>query len=132
MAKTIGEKLALLAKTQGKSQSVIADNIGMAPSQLNRFFRGNCDFSSPNLFLVLKELGLDIEEMISKKTKKFVDIDEAKVDNVYDCITYMYRSIDDLGQQTYLKQLAWATTATTKKPLPQKVQDIIKKETHLI
>lgn len=132
MKKSIGEKLALLAKSQGKTQAEIADHIGMAPSQLNRFFKGNSEFNTQNLLSVLNILGIDLEEIISRKTRKFADIDEAKIENVYDCLNYMFKNIDELGQQTYLNQLAWATKATTKKSLPEKVQAIIEKETRLI
>lgn len=132
MKKSIGEKLAMLAKSQGKSQADIADNIGMSTTQLNRFFRGNSDCTMNNLISVMTELGIDLDTLISRKTRKFAEIDDSKVENVYDCLTYMFRSIDPLGQQTYLKQLAWVTTTTTKKQLPQKVQEIIKQETNLI
>ncbi|MFZ3231726.1 MAG: helix-turn-helix transcriptional regulator [Pseudobdellovibrio sp.] len=130
--KSLGEKLAMLAKSQEKSQTDIAEAIGMAASQLNRFFKGHSELSSHNLMSVLSELGIDLDDIISKKTRKYADIDEAKVEDKYDCLTYMFRNIDELGQQTYLKQLAWATKTITKKPLPLKVQEIIKKETHLI
>ena len=130
--KPLGEKLAMIAKSQEKSQAEIADSIGMAPSQLNRFFKGHSELSSQNLILVLSELGIDLDETISRKTRKFADIDEAKIETVEDCLTYMFKNIDELGRQTYIKQLAWANTATTKKPLPKRVQEIVNKEMNLI
>lgn len=130
MKKSLGVKLALLAKSQGKSQAEIADQIGMAPAQLNRFFKGNADCNTEKLLLILNILDINLEGIIFRKTRKHIETDE--IENVFDCITYMFKSIDELGQQTYLNQLAWATKATTKKALPAKVQAIIEKETNLI
>ncbi len=130
MKKSLGEKLAMLAKSQGKTQAQIADQIGMAPSQLNRFLKGNSDCTTENLLSILHILEIDLEGIISRKTRKSAEIDD--IETVYDCLTYMFKSIDDLGKQTYLNHLAWATKATTKKSLPAKVQAIIEKETHLI
>lgn len=130
MKKSFGEKIALLAKSQGKTQAEIADKISMAPSQLNRFFKGNSDCTAENLLSILNILEIDLEGIIFRKTRKFIETDE--IENVFDCLTFMFKSIDEIGQQTYLNQLAWATKASTKKALPKKVQAIIEKETHLI
>ncbi len=130
--RTFGEKLAMLAKAQNKTQTEIANRIGLTPAQVNRLFNGHADMSSQNLLLILNDLGLNMDELVSSRTRKHAEIEESKVETVYDCLNYMFKSIDDLGRQTYLKQLAWVTQATTRKPLPKNVQDILTKETNLI
>lgn len=130
MKKSFGEKVALLAKSQGKSQTEISDKIGMAPSQLNRFFKGNSDCTSDNLLAILDILEVDLENIVSRKTRKTADIDD--VENVFDAVTFLYKNLNPLGQQTQLRQLEKINQLSGKQKIPKVVQDIIKKETNLI
>jgi transcriptional regulator with XRE-family HTH domain len=130
--KSLGEKLAMLAKSTEKSQTEICGNLEMPASQLNRFFRGHSDLSSSNLNAVLKELGIDLEEIISKKIRKHADIDDGRIETAADCVHFLFNNLDELGKQTHLNTLAWAVKASTKTKLPEKVEEILHKELNLI
>ena len=130
--KTIGEKLALLAKVSGKSQTEISDSIGMKSSQLNRFFKGHSEFNSENLVLVLKQLGIELEDLIKNKIKKFDNVDVEDIDTSSDCVRYLLSVLDPLGKQTYLLQLMWAAKISSQNKLPKRVEEILKKEINLI
>ena len=130
--KSLGEKLAMLAKSKGKSQTEISESLSMPNSQLNRFFRGHSDLSSSNLVLVMRELGIDIEETISKKIQKHAQISEDEIETKEDCVEFLFKSLDEHGKQAYLNQLAWAARVISKQQLPTKIEEIIQKELNLI
>ena len=130
--KSFGEKLAVLAKSTGKTQALISENLAMPPSQLNRFFKGRSDLTSSNLLLVLAELGINLEELIGKRIRKSADIDSDRIESKEDCLKFLFRSLDPIGQQTYLSNLAWAAKASSKKDLPENVVEILKQEINLI
>jgi transcriptional regulator with XRE-family HTH domain len=130
--KSLGEKLSVLAKSSDRKQSEISESLGMPASQLNRFFRGRSDVNSSNLAAILRELGIDLDRIISERVRKTAGVDEVKIQTTEDCLTYLFRSLDELGKQTYLNSLAWAAKAATKKDLPRNVVDLLKQETTLI
>jgi transcriptional regulator with XRE-family HTH domain len=129
---TVGEKLAMLAKSKGKSQKGISSNLEMPVSQLNRFFRGHSDLSSNNLNVVLKELGIDLEEIISKKIREHAGIDELNLSSSEDCLIYLFRKLDPIGKQTCLNNLAWSNRIASDEKLPTQVESILKSEITLI
>lgn len=130
--KTLGEKLAMLVKTTGRTQSELADSIGMPVSQLNRFLNGHSDLNAENLSNVLAALGINLDEIVTAKIRKQVDVEGAEVENVSDCINFLFRSLDEMGQQTYLKSLAWAARISSKDKLPNRVEEVLKNELRLI
>lgn len=130
MKKSLGVKLALLAKAQGKSQAKIAEQIGMDPAQLNRFFKGFSDCTTDNLLPILDSLDIDLPNIISRKTRKTADIDD--VENVFDAVNFLYKNLSPISQQTHLKQLEKINLLSGKQKIPKVVLEIIKKETNLI
>lgn len=132
MKKSLGEKLAMLAKSQEKSQADIADSIGMAPSQLNRFFKGHSDIYSSNVIEILKELGLDIEAIVTKKLKAVDESEYADPKSQKDALFFLFNELDELGKQTYLSQLLWAAKLSKGDSFPKKVEEQIKREMTLI
>ncbi len=130
--KNVGEKLSVLAKSVGLSQTALAEKLDIPSSQVNRFFRGHSDVYSSVLMDILKELGLDVDKMISTKIKKHTDIEDCEIETASDCVNYLFKNLDELGKQTYLNNLAWATRVTSKQSLPTKVEEILKRELNLI
>lgn len=130
--KSLGERLALLAKTQGKSQAEIADRINMAPSQLNRFFKGHCDIHANNAIEILKELGLDIEDLLLKRLKDATDLENSDPNSKNETILFLYNKLDELGKQTVLAQLLWAVKVGNSNALTRKLETEIRKEITLI
>lgn len=130
MKKSLGEKLALLAKSQGKTQADIADQIGMAPSQLNRFLKGNSDCTTENLLSILNILEIDLEGAISRKTRKSADIDE--IENDSDVVKFLYENLDEIGQQTQLRHLEWISNVAGTKKIPKEIKTIIDQKLTLI
>lgn len=130
--KSLGEKLAMLAKTTGKSQTEIADGADMPVSQLNRFLRGHSSINSTNLCAVLAELGINLDDIIASRIRKSAEIDEEKIESTDDCVRFLFRNLDEIGRQTYLNNLAWAAKVSSKKKLPTRVEEILKTETTLI
>lgn len=129
--KSLGEKLAMLAKSTGKSQTNISESLAMPASQLNRFFRGHSDLSSSNMTAVLKELGIDLEEIVSKKISYHTGHEESAGRNLSSSVDFLLNSLDDLGKQTILSQLLWAAKLSKAK-FPTDVEKRIKKEISLI
>lgn len=130
--KSLGERLALLAKSQGKSQAEIADQINMAPSQLNRFFKGHCDIYANNAFDILKELGLDIEDIVLKRLKDVAELEQSDPKSKNETILFLYNRLDELGKQTVLAQLLWAVKLGNKDAIPKKLENEIRKDITLI
>lgn len=122
----------MLVKTTGRTQSELADSIGMPVSQLNRFLNGHSDLNAENLSNVLAALGINLDEIVTAKIRKQVDVEGAEVENVSDCINYLFRSLDEMGKQTYLKSLAWAARISSKSKLPTRVEEVLKNELNLI
>ena len=130
MEKSLGEKIALLAKSQGKTQADIAERIGMAPSQLNRFLKGNSDCTTENLLTILNILDIDLEEIIFQRTRKQTDTEE--VENDSDVVKFLYKNLDEVGQQTQLKHLEWINNFAGKKKIPKEVKNIINQKRTLL
>lgn len=122
----------MLVKTTGRTQSELADSIGMPVSQLNRFLNGHSDLNAENLTNVLLALGINLDEIVTTKIRKQVDNEGAEVENVSDCINFLFRSLDEMGQQTYLKSLAWAAKVSSKNSLPKRVEDVLSRKLKLI
>lgn len=130
--KSMGTKLAMLAKACGKSQTEIAAQLKMPVSQLNRFLRGHSDLTATNFSAVLCELGIDLDELVARRIQRSADLEDGLIETPSDVVAYLFRSLDDLGQQTYLNNLAWAAKVSRKGKLPAKVEEILKRELTLI
>lgn len=132
MKKALHEKLSMLARARGLSQTKLSEHMEVHVNHVNRYFRGHSDMHSTHLVHLLKALGIDIEQMVSDKIKKHTEVTDTEVDSIEGCLQYLFKSLDPLGQQTFLNNLAWATRVSSKKKLPPKVEEILKKEISLI
>lgn len=130
--KHIGEKLSMLSKTVGVSQTALAEKVGVPPSQINRFFKGHSEIYSSNLIEILKELGFDIEAMVTKRLKSVTDVEHSDPKSKKEAINFLFNELDELGKQTYLAQLLWAAKLTKGDAFPKKVEEQIKREITLI
>ena len=130
--KHIGEKLSMLSKTVGISQTALADKVGVPPSQINRFFKGHSDIYSTNLIEILKELGFDIESMITKRLNAVTQLEHADPKSKHEALNFLFNELDELGKQTQLNQLLWAAKISKGDSFPKKIEDQIKKEINLI
>lgn len=130
--KSLGEKIAMLVKTTGRTQSQISEKIGMPVSQLNRFLNGHSDLTSDNLVLVLKAVGIDLHDLVSKKIKSEFDQDHQHIESSVDCLEFLYGKLDEIGKQTYINNLAWAARLASSDPLPINVEELVKKEIYLL
>ncbi|RYZ77235.1 MAG: XRE family transcriptional regulator [Proteobacteria bacterium] len=130
--KCLGEKLAMLVKTSGDSQTAIADRLNMPVSQLNRFLKGHSALTSTNLVAVMAELGIDLDAIVSARIRQQAQVDTHKIETSDDCVRYLFNNLDELGRQTYLKNLAWAVKISSNGSLPTRVEEILKSEMTLI
>lgn len=128
----LGKKLGMLARSVGLSQTFLADQLGMKSSHINRFFRGHSDVYSIVLIGVLKELGIDIEEIIAKRLKAISEVDQADPNSRHEMLTFLFDELDELGQQTQLTQLLWAAKAVRGNSFPKKIEEKIRNEITLI
>jgi hypothetical protein len=101
----------------------------MPTSQLNRFFRGHNDFSSSNLLAILNELEIDLIKIINEKLKEKTSIESTAVTSKNECLEYLFNSLDEIGQQTYLNTLAWASRLANKKKFPNEIELFLKHDT---
>jgi len=130
--KHIGEKLSMLSKTVGISQTALADKVGVPPSQINRFFKGHSDIYSSALIEILKELGFDIEAKITKRLKSVTEVEHADPKSTHEVLNFLFDELDELGKQTYMSQLLWAAKLSSGDAFPKKIEAQIKNEMNLI
>jgi len=126
-----GAKLSLLANTVGVSQTELADRVGVTPATINRYFNGKRDLHASAFIAVLKELGFDIDQMVSKKMNKISNID-SDPKSMREALLYLFDELDELGKQTYLSQLLWAAKLSKGEKFSKQVEQNIKKEISLI
>lgn len=61
------QKFLLLSHLKGKTQVKMAQKISMQPSNLNTYLRGNRDIHSRHFVNILRELDIDIEEILNRE-----------------------------------------------------------------
>lgn len=132
---TLNQKLLLLAKVKGITQTEIAKKSDMQLSHVNRYFNGFSDLTTSNFNEILKSLGIDLDRIVSSEINKFTDTDTDGINDLNSGVNYLLNSLDDLGKQTVLNQLLWAakTAAQAKgKSFPKSLEEKIKREISLI
>ncbi|RYZ93199.1 MAG: XRE family transcriptional regulator [Proteobacteria bacterium] len=130
--KCLGEKLAMLVKSSGDSQTAIADRLNMPVSQLNRFLKGHSALTSTNLVAVMAELGIDLDAIVSARIRQQAQVETNNIETPDDCVRFLFSNLDELGRQTYLKNLVWAVKISSNGNLPTRVEEILKTEMTLI
>lgn len=131
MKSHFGIILSSYATSIGRSQASIAEEAGITPASLNRFFNGRTNLYSDALVAVLKAMDIDLVQLVLDKHSKKSKSDH-KVETTLDAVAFLYKNLEPLGQQTQLKQLEWINTVAGKQKIPKAVSDIIKKEINLI
>lgn len=124
----LNEKLLILAKAKNKTQAEIADDLGMQPSHINRYFNGGSDLMASNFVGILKVLGIDVEKLASEEIKVIAGITDSDIKDVNSSVIFLLNSLDEIGRQTMLKHLHWVAEKTSKKRIPEQVTSIIQKE----
>lgn len=122
MEKALGKVFGLLLKNLNKSQKEVSSGTGISTSQINRFLKGKNDLSTPNLLLLLEEVGIDLKEIILKKTK---GIPDDIVTSEEECVLWLLNRLDKVGRQTYVKSLAWAYSVSSEEKIPKRIQEFI-------
>ena len=130
--KAFHEKLLILARAQGISQTEIAEDLDMQLSHINRYFNGRSDIGSSHLINILKTLGIDLEDIISKELLNLAGGEDTSVNDLPASVDFLLNSLDAIGKQTLLAQILWAAKKTSKKKIPEKVEAIVRKEISLI
>ncbi len=130
--KAFHEKLLMLARAQGTTQTEIAESLDMQLSHINRYFNGHSDISSNHLVNIMKTLGIDLEAIISKELLRQAGGEDTTVNDLPASVDYLLNSLDAIGKQTLLSQILWAAKKTSKKRIPEKVEAIVRKELSLI
>lgn len=126
--KTLNEKLLILAKAEGLTQTEIANSVDMQLSHINRYFNGKSDLVSSHLLNILKLLDIDVDEIVSKRIRDLAGSEDSGVDDLAGSINYLLGSLDEIGRQTMLQQMLWAAEKTSKTKIPEKVVSIVRKE----
>jgi len=129
---TLGQRLSVIALTSGKTQTQIAQNIGMPVSKLNRFFNGHSQLNSDNLILVLRELGIELESIIESRVKSNARIGSVEIDSRADCLKFLFEQLDSVGQQIFLSSVADDVKRSRKIIFPRSLQLTLEKELNLI
>ena len=78
MEKTIIKNINLLMKLHKKSTSKVAENINLSRQSLYRFLIGESDMKFSHLTLLLKEIEVDLNKIISEKMFESIE-DKKKV-----------------------------------------------------
>lgn len=131
-SKQIVKSIRDLTVRSGISQTSLAKKSGVAVSQLNLFLNGHSGLNFEHLVSVLESLGIDLQVVIKKKFNTFNNSDDPAIDGDIDCLVYLYSSLDELGKQSFLEQLAWTSKLINKGKIPKNVEDQLKKKISLI
>jgi transcriptional regulator with XRE-family HTH domain len=126
--KSLNEKLLILSRVKGLTQSEVAKGVDMQPSHINRYFNGVSDLTSAHFTNILKVLGIDLEKIVSDEIQKLTGNETHKVTDLNSSIEFLFSSLDEIGRQTMLKHLHWVAQKTSKKKIPDQVTFIIQKE----
>lgn len=130
--KAFNEKLLLFARANGITQAQIAKDLDMQPAHINRYFKGHSDIGSSHMLKILKTLGVDLDQIISKELLHFAGDDDTAVNDLSSSVEYLLNSLEPIGKQTILSQILSSAKKTSKKRIPAKVEEIIQKEINLI
>lgn len=128
----IGERLAEIAAHSDISQTEIAGRLDVPISQVNRYFRGHNDIYASQLIRICKILGIDIEAMINNRLRALSGDETAELGTDEECLKYLFKELDEIGQQTYISSLMWAARVSRGEEFPKKVIDVVKKRCSLI
>lgn len=116
----VGHNFGLLLKHKSISQKEVSARTGISAAQINKFINGKSDLSLQNFVTLLESVDVNINEIIKNKIADGHDVASDE-----DCMAFLFRKLDKIGKQTYLKNLSWAVSVSVKEKLPSKVQKFI-------
>ncbi|MGE3759150.1 MAG: hypothetical protein AB7H97_15410, partial [Pseudobdellovibrionaceae bacterium] len=93
---------------------------------------GRTDLGSSHLIKILNELGIDLDEIVSRELMRIAGDEDDCVHDLPSSVDFLLNSLDAIGKQTMLSQILWAAKKTSKKRIPEKVEEIVRKEISLI
>lgn len=132
----LGQSLSVLCKLTGLSQTALAEHLQVPASQINRFFRGHSDVYASSFLLILKKLGIDIEDLIFKKihdrSAHFQKEAVCEPHNAREAVVYLYDQLSVLDQETVLNQLLWTVKNHRADLISQNMEARLQKETRYI
>src|SRR4051812_43889040 len=71
---SLAQECLLLAQVSGMSQASLARKLGLKPSNLNHYLKGHGDIRAETFVRLLKELNVDIEEILNRQLAKSAGI----------------------------------------------------------
>jgi transcriptional regulator with XRE-family HTH domain len=128
----IGINLNKLIQTKRITQTEIARQLNVPPSQVNRFIRGHNDIYAQHLIEILGILGIDLEQIIHQRIQYLNGTHVNEIRSINECILYLMSELDPLGQQTYLNSLLWAAQTYRQEEISKHVVDIVNKQSLLV
>lgn len=78
--KVFAFKVRELIERRGLTQAEVARRLGMQASHLNLFLKGKSDLVSQRLLQLLKELDVDVEQLVDQALEKSTASDPAKLE----------------------------------------------------
>ncbi|MEO0337201.1 MAG: helix-turn-helix transcriptional regulator [Pseudomonadota bacterium] len=108
----LAEKLAILAKTKGFSQSELAGQIDISRVSINRFFKGRSSIRTKDLVQLLKVLDIDLEEVVNQKLESAVrpggsHAAARNLDPVYEDLISVIEHLDSKAKKNVFEQVIW-------------------------
>jgi len=104
----LAEKLAILAKSKGFSQSDLAHKIDISRVSINRFFKGKSSIRTRDLVQLLQALDIDLEEVVTQKLEAKDKVSEtARKETVYEDLISVIESLDSNARSNVFEQVIW-------------------------
>lgn len=124
----IGLSLFDLSRILKKSQTEMSESTGVTTVAINRFFKGHSELSLSNFILVSRELGIDLEKIISDEILKNSNSDKKLFETKAEMYSFLFENLPLIPKQTALKSLAWTYSVSGKKELPTEIKDFFRSE----
>lgn len=108
------EKLAILAKSKGISQSELAEQIDISRVSVNRFFKGKSSIRTKDLIQLLRVLDVDLEEVIEQKLESKLGGGQKNQEGahsgypqVYSDLISIIDNLDPSARSNVFEQVIW-------------------------
>lgn len=107
------EKLAILAKSKGISQSELAEQIDISRVSINRFFKGKSSIRTKDLIQLLRVLDIDLEEVIEQQLNSKLSggsqegMQSQGHSQVYEDLISVIENLDSQARSNVFEQVIW-------------------------
>ncbi len=126
---SLAEKIALIAKHSGKSQVSIANKVEIPASHINHFLKGKGDIRSDLFIRILKELNIDIEEVITSKLSQIVNSSESEnIQTAGDALEKLLKMMEKPERKSaidYLEKYSKLAIGPESKPYTKIIKTLI-------